>query len=152
MPHIKIQPLKLNNFCTPYYNHIPKSKSDYQNNKEEIDTHSNLVTESKITECNRMSLKVLHRNQCQRFCKMSGQDCTRGLVQSMCQRCLECASHEKDTQIIENNDCDFLISSCDIDFCVKIKAHSVTFCDFWFSNQVAVQVSFFFVMKIITCF
>ena len=34
----------------------PKA-SDYLYNKEEIDMHSNLVTESKVTECNRMSLK-----------------------------------------------------------------------------------------------
>ncbi len=33
----------------------PKA-SHYLYNKEEIDSHSNLVTESKVTECNRISL------------------------------------------------------------------------------------------------
>ena len=36
-------------------------------------------------------------------------------------------------KLLKSNDCDFFISSCDIDFCVKLnmlKAHSVTFCDF----------------------
>ena len=36
----------------------PKA-SDYLNNKEEIDLHSNLVAESKVTECNRISLTII---------------------------------------------------------------------------------------------
>ncbi len=36
----------------------PKA-SDYLYNKEEIDMNCNLATESKVTECNRMSLTIL---------------------------------------------------------------------------------------------
>ncbi len=41
----------------PLTNHIPKA-SDYLYNKGEIDLHSNLVTGSKVTVCNRMSLTL----------------------------------------------------------------------------------------------
>ena len=39
----------------------PKAR-DCLYNKGEIDMKSNLVTESKVTECNRMSLTILCRN------------------------------------------------------------------------------------------
>ena len=44
----------------------PKA-SDCLYNKEEIGKHSNLVTESKVTECNRLTLTILCRYQCHRM-------------------------------------------------------------------------------------
>ncbi len=52
---------------TPFQSHTHPKASDYLHNKEEMDLHSNLVTESKVTECNRISLQFLHKNQCHRI-------------------------------------------------------------------------------------
>ena len=62
-PHIKNHSIEINNFhtqicCnTPLLITQPKS-SNYLHNKEEMDLHSNLVTESKVTDCNRITLTI----------------------------------------------------------------------------------------------
>ncbi len=130
-------------------NHIPKA-SDYLHNREEIDLHSNCVTESKVTECNRISLAIftqksmsqdeiksqslLFNNVCALLVsghisgisdKCSGKDIWRRPVHSSC-------------------------TACNTNFCVRlIMLHFVTFDSVY---QVVVHVNFFFVMKIITCF
>ena len=40
----------------------PKA-SDYLYNKEKIDMHSNLITESKVTECNRIPQKSMSQDE-----------------------------------------------------------------------------------------
>ena len=64
----------------------PKT-SAYFHDKEEIDMHSNLVTESKVTECNSINLTI---QTLQEEWTWLSQDYTRWLVQSMRQICLEC--------------------------------------------------------------
>ena len=59
-PHVKIQPIKINNFvhryaAIPLNNHMAKASDDLYN-KEETGMNSNLITESKVREYNRMSL------------------------------------------------------------------------------------------------
>ncbi len=41
--------------------------SDYLHNKEEMDLHSNFITESKLTECNRISFQFVHKKQCHKM-------------------------------------------------------------------------------------
>ncbi len=90
---------------------------------EEIGMNSNLVTESKVTECNRMSLTIFYAeiNVTHRLCRRNGQDYSRRLVHSMRQMPEMCPGMRK-AHTLKSNDCDFLISSCecDIDFWVKL--------------------------------
>ena len=62
-PHVKIQTIKITNVCTQVCCNTLllitcQKASDYLHDKEEIGMNSNLVTESKFTECNRMSLTI----------------------------------------------------------------------------------------------
>ncbi len=63
-PHIKIQPITITHFYAqvcynaPILMTCPKA-SDYLHNKEEIAMNHNLVTESKVTKCNIMSLTIV---------------------------------------------------------------------------------------------
>ncbi len=103
----------------------PKA-SDYLYNKEEMDMNHNLVTESKVTKCYRMNLTVLLQ-------ALQGE-WTRLRQKSFPEHVSEMPGMCPDTRrahtLSESNDCD-LISSCDIDFCIKIVRlsllHSVTF-------------------------
>ena len=45
---------------------FPKA-SDYLRNKEEMDLHSNFITESKAMECNRISFQFVHKKQCHKM-------------------------------------------------------------------------------------
>ena len=73
----------------------PKA-SDYLYDKEEIDVNSNLVTESKVAECNRMSLTFFtQKSISQALQKEYGQDYTRRLIQRTLQRCLKCVQARK---------------------------------------------------------
>ena len=96
----------------------------YNINKGEIDMNSNLITESKVTECNRMSLTIFtQKSMSQALQEEYGQDYVRRLVHAL-EIPEMCPGWRK--TLFKSNDCDFLISSCDIDFCA-ILLHSVTF-------------------------
>ncbi len=73
-----------------------KKAGDYLYNKEDIDMHGNLVTESNITECNRMSLTILTQKSMSQALQEEWTGlCQVQLVQSMCQRCLECVQAQE---------------------------------------------------------
>ncbi len=89
---------------------------DYLYNREEIDTNHNLVTESKVTKCYRMSLTICT----QKSVLQALQDEWTGLSQkSFPEHVSEmpeiCPDTRRAHTLLKSNDCDF-ISSCDIDF------------------------------------
>ena len=67
-PHIKIHLIEINSFCTQVCSNTPllityPKACEYLHNKEETDLLSNLVTELKVTECNKSSLTIFMQNQ-----------------------------------------------------------------------------------------
>ena len=64
--------------------------TDYLYNKEEIDMNSNLVAESKVTECNRTSPTIFMQKMSKALQEEYEQDYAKCLVQSMRQICLKC--------------------------------------------------------------
>ena len=95
--------------------------SGYFYNKEEIDMISNLVTESKVRECNRMNLTILCRNQCHR---RDGQGYARSYCPEHASEMPVMCPHTR-RAILKSNDnvtCDILRTNC--------KVNIVAFCDF----------------------
>ncbi len=76
--------------------------SDYLYDKEKNDMNSNLGTESKVTECNRMSFTSFTQKSMSQAAGGYGQDYVRRLVQSMRQRYLKCVqARERHTQYLK---------------------------------------------------
>ncbi len=71
---------------------------DYFYNKEDIDMNSNLVTESKVRECNRMSLTIfMQKSMSQALQEEYGQDYARACPRDV----WNVSRHEKVQHIIE---------------------------------------------------
>ena len=98
-------------------------------NIEEIGLHINLVTESKVTECNRISLKIFTVKS------MSQDEIKSQSLLSMCAplSCLDTFQASLKHAVEKMSGIVLSIPSaepsCDTGFCLT-KAHTVTFCDF----------------------
>ena len=124
---------------------------DYLHNKEETDLQSNwikshrisltIVMQKSMSQDELKSQSLLSKNN---VCALLVPGHISGISTDACSG--QCIWHS-----LVHSSC----RVCGIDFCIKIVRlillHSVTLCDFWFSNQVAVHVHFFFVAKIINC-
>ena len=101
----------------PLLTTCPKA-SDYLYNKEEIDMNSNLVTESNVTECYRIQFTEINVTGSEKgeWTGLRQSTSWPGYASEMPKMCLDT---RRAHTILKSNVCD-LISSCDIDFCIKI--------------------------------
>ena len=129
---IKIQPIEINHFCTHVCcNTLYPKASDYLHNKEEIDLHSNLVTESKVTECNRIRTILTQKSMSHDEIKKSQSLLFNNVCAILMSGYIPCISGECSGQVVWRSPVQSSCRACDIDFCARIvrliRLHSVTF-------------------------
>ena len=154
-PHIKIQQIKIINILLKSVigltNHRPQNKQVIIFIMKKLTWASTRLLNQKSQNVTEWAFQLLNIGSA------GGMDRTTPDVFSRAsfQRCVKCVqtqeghTHYWKVMIVTRGLwLDFLLWNWILR--KNCEANSVTFCDFWFSNHV--QVNFFFVMNVITCF